>query len=94
MQQRTSHPRRLLRLLLAAIFIGYCQGFNAPFQGATARRVRLQLRNDDGDETDDPTKTKTPAEEEESEDLYTWAELQADPEMREAGEFINQFCCY
>mmetsp|Transcript_16306 Transcript_16306/g.37717 ORF Transcript_16306/g.37717 Transcript_16306/m.37717 type:complete len:197 (-) Transcript_16306:225-815(-) len=88
MHQRTSHPRRLL--LIAVIFIGHCSrcsiGFNAPFQGATAvRRDLLQLRNHgDGDETDAANKTeRVEGESKDESNLYTWAELQADPELRE-----------
>ncbi|EJK69704.1 hypothetical protein THAOC_09011 [Thalassiosira oceanica] len=107
MHQRTSHPRRLL--LIAVIFIGHCSrcsiGFNAPFQGATAvRRDLLQLRNHgDGDETDAANKTeRVEGESKDESNLYTWAELQADPELRETvsalgwlfvgcGLILNQF---
>mmetsp|Transcript_32432 Transcript_32432/g.73507 ORF Transcript_32432/g.73507 Transcript_32432/m.73507 type:complete len:106 (-) Transcript_32432:122-439(-) len=97
MHQRTSHPRRLL--LIAVIFIGHCSrcsiGFNAPFQGATAvRRDLLQLRNHgDGDETDAANKTeRVEGESKDESNLYTWAELQADPELRETGLFYHHFC--
>jgi len=104
-------------MLLATIFVigfcssTFCEGFTAPFQCATVRRVHLhQLRNHNENELDErittadkeeskdestQTERNTTADKEESSNdesnFVTWAELQADPELREAGLLLSAF---